>query len=41
MIVFDSVSRMSRNADDGTKDYMSLFDKGIELILIHQFISNN
>lgn len=36
MIVFDSVSRMSRNADDGIKDYMSLFDKGIELIFIKE-----
>lgn len=31
IIVFDSVSRMSRNAEDGIKLYFELFDKGIEL----------
>ena len=28
-IIFDSVSRMSRNAEEGIKLYMELFDKGI------------
>lgn len=31
VIVFDSVCRMSRNADDGIKDYMELLDRGIQL----------
>lgn len=30
-IVFDSVSRMSRNASEGVEQYMELFDRGIEL----------
>lgn len=36
VIVFDSVSRMSRNAIDGVKDYMDLFDKGVELVFIKE-----
>lgn len=35
-IVFDSVSRMSRNADDGVKLYMELFDKGINLVFLKE-----
>lgn len=35
-IIFDSVSRMSRNADDGTKLYFELYDKGIELIFLKE-----
>lgn len=30
-IIFDSVSRMSRNADDGIRLYFELYDRGIEL----------
>lgn len=30
-IVFDSVSRMSRNSDEGCKEYENLFNKGISL----------
>lgn len=30
-IIFDSVSRMSRNADEGVSQYMELFDRGVEL----------
>ena len=30
-VVFDSVSRMSRNADDGITLYMQMFDNGINL----------
>lgn len=30
-IVFDSVSRMSRNSDEGIQQYMELFDRGVEL----------
>lgn len=35
-IVFDSVSRMSRNADEGVDLYMKLFDSGINLIFIKE-----
>lgn len=35
-IVFDSVSRMSRNADEGFKLYEELFNKGIELVFIKE-----
>ena len=33
-IVFDSVSRMSRNAEDGIKLYFELFEKGINLVFL-------
>lgn len=35
-IIFDSVSRMSRNADDGIKLYLDLFDKGINLVFLKE-----
>lgn len=35
-IVFDSVSRMSRNADEGFKIYKELYNKGIELVFIKE-----
>lgn len=35
-IVFDSVSRMSRNADEGFKLYEELFNRGIELEFIKE-----
>ena len=35
-IVFDSVSRMSRNADDGIKLYMELYDKGVNLVFLKE-----
>ena len=35
-IVFDSVSRMSRNADEGVKLYMELYDKGITLVFLKE-----
>ena len=35
-IVFDSVSRMSRNAEEGFELYQELFNKGIELIFIKE-----
>ncbi len=35
-IVFDSVSRMSRNAEDGEKLYFALFDQGIDLIFLKE-----
>lgn len=39
-IIFDSVSRMSRNADEGFELYQQLFDKGIELIFIKESYIN-
>ena len=35
-VVFDSVSRMSRNASEGFALYKDLFDKGIELVFIKE-----
>lgn len=35
-IVFDSVSRMSRNAEEGFNLYQELFNKGIELVFIKE-----
>ncbi len=35
-VVFDEVSRMSRNADEGIKLYTELFDKGINLVFIKE-----
>lgn len=35
-IVFDSVSRMSRDAEEGFKLYEELFNKGIELIFLKE-----
>lgn len=36
MIIFDSVSRMSRNAEEGIADYMALFNAGIELVFLNE-----
>lgn len=35
-IVFDSVSRMSRNSVEGMKEYFELFDKEVELIFLKE-----
>ena len=35
-IVFDSVSRMSRNAEEGFETYQDLFNKGVELEFIKE-----
>lgn len=35
-IIFDSVSRMSRNADEGFEIYQDLMDKGITLIFLNE-----
>lgn len=35
-IVFDSVSRMSRNAEDGIKLYFELYNKGINLVFLKE-----
>ena len=36
LIVFDSVSRMSRNAEEGFQDYQRLFGAGIELVFLKE-----
>lgn len=36
IIVFDSVSRMSRNADEGFTLYEELYNKGIELVFLKE-----
>ena len=35
-IVFDSVSRMSRNAAEGIEMYMLLYDKGVDLVFLKE-----
>lgn len=35
-IIFDSVSRMSRNADEGVELYMDLFNKGVTLVFLKE-----
>lgn len=35
-VVFDSVSRMSRNAAEGTELYLELYNKGIELVFLKE-----
>lgn len=35
-IIFDSVSRMSRDAEDGTKTYFELVDRGVSLSFINE-----
>lgn len=35
-IIFDSVSRMSRNADDGFSLYEELYNKGVELVFLKE-----
>ena len=35
-IIFDSVSRMSRNADDGFKLYQELYNKGVNLVFLKE-----
>ena len=39
-IVFDSVSRMSRNADEGFKDYKMLYERGVHLIFLNEPLIN-
>ena len=35
-IVYDEVSRMSRNAEEGYRDYQELYKKEIELVFIKE-----
>ena len=39
-IIFDSVSRMSRNAAEGFKDYKMLYESGINLIFLNEPLIN-
>lgn len=39
-IVFDSVSRMSRNTTEGFEDYKKLFEKGINLVFLKEPLIN-
>lgn len=39
-IVFDSVSRMSRNATEGFKDYKALYEMGVNLIFLNEPLIN-
>jgi len=39
-IVFDSVSRMSRNAEEGFKDYKALYESGVSLVFINEPLIN-
>lgn len=39
-IIFDSVSRMSRNAEEGFKDYKMLYEKGVHLIFLNEPLIN-
>ncbi|MBO5388492.1 MAG: recombinase family protein [Lachnospiraceae bacterium] len=36
LIVFDEVSRMSRNAEEGFKTYQELFEKGVNLVFLKE-----
>ena len=40
MVVFDSVSRMSRNAEEGFKDYKRLYETGNILVFINEPLIN-
>ena len=39
-IIFDSVSRMSRNAEEGWKIYKDLYQKGVNLIFLNEPLVN-
>ena len=39
-IIFDSVSRMSRNAEEGFKDYKLLYERGVHLIFLNEPLIN-
>ena len=39
-IVFDSVSRMSRNAVEGFKDYKTLYEMGVSLVFLNEPLIN-
>lgn len=35
-VIFDSVSRMSRNADEGFREYQMLFERGVNLVFLKE-----
>lgn len=39
-IIFDSVSRMSRDAEEGYKAYMELYDQGVNLVFLKEMTIN-
>ena len=39
-IVFDSVSRMSRNSNEGFEDYKRLYEQGVELVFLKEPLIN-
>jgi len=39
-IAFDSVSRMSRNAEEGYKAYQELYERGVELVFLNEPMIN-
>ncbi len=39
-IVFDSVSRMARNSEEGFKDYKKLYESGINLVFLNEPLIN-
>ena len=39
-IIFDSVSRMSRNAEEGFQDYKKLYETGINLVFLNEPLIN-
>lgn len=39
-LIFDSVSRMSRNAEEGIETYFDLYNKGVELIFLKEAYIN-
>ena len=39
-IVFDSVSRMSRNAEEGFNDYKMLYERGVHLVFLNEPLIN-
>ena len=39
-IVFDSVSRMSRNSEEGFKDYKKLYEMGVNLVFLNEPLIN-
>lgn len=39
-VVFDSVSRMSRNAEEGFNTYMDLYNRGVNLIFLNEPMIN-
>ncbi len=42
VIVFDSVSRMSRSADEGVETYFALYDRGVKLVFLkEQYINTD